>query len=275
MIAVDQSLSMRESLVTECGHMLSKGDVVTYAVNRIISEMMARATREGKVRDYYDIAVMGYSSRGVESLLGGVRKLISISELSDRRPEKRSFAVNHRTAEGGSAVMNYSFDMWIEPSFDGSTPMYEALSEIRDLVGEWCAEERNAGSFPPVVINITDGEVSDADCDELRTMADGIKSLRTDDGNVLLMNIHITAAAGVPHLLFPTEEEVLSEGNRYARLLADCSSVMPEPFAELIRDSRGDSRGSRRNYLAMGYNSSAEELFVMLNIGSRSVNGAR
>ena len=104
--------------------------------------------------------------------------------------------------------------------------MCEALRRVRDIAAAWCADPAHAESFPPMVFNITDGEATDCDDAELRAVAGQIKSLRTADGNVLLVNIHIAAGDTPRTVFFPSAEEA-SYPNRYAEVLYDCSSPMP------------------------------------------------
>ena len=67
-LAIDQSGSMVEELEFR-GRRTSKAAAVAEVANSLLSELLLRATREGEVRDYYDIAVVGYSGEGVHSLL--------------------------------------------------------------------------------------------------------------------------------------------------------------------------------------------------------------
>lgn len=146
--------------------------------------------------------------------------------------------------------------------------MCEALRRIRDLASEWVLRPENAESFPPVVFNITDGEATDCDEEELRAAAGQIRSLATSDGNVLLVNIHIATAAERHPLLFPEPAEE-HYANRYASLLYDCSSTMPEPFHAAIRELKGP--GALPPFRGLCFNASAAELVSALNIGSISV----
>lgn len=276
---------MRELLNGGDGRSVTKADAVAYAVNTLISELVIRATRDDGVRNYYDIAVVGYSepmetaddgctAEGIRYLLDDGRRFVPVTELAVREPRRASYTVERTTCDGTTLLREEGVDMWIEPWAAGGTPMYEALFEIRELLRGWCAEPANAESFPPVVINITDGEASDCNAAELTDICRGIKGLRTGDGNVLLMNIHITADTARKLLLFPTRSELEAFGvDRYTSMLADCSSVMPSVFNGLIADSRAEAGVSGEPYLAMGYNISPEGLFCMLNIGSRSVTG--
>ena len=272
-IAVDRSKSMSDRICVKVGQTRSKAEEVALAVNRLIRELMIRATRDGVVRDYYDLAVLGYSERGAVPLIDERRVFIPVSELVNYAPRRSSVIVERCTCSGESVVSEESVQMWVEPVARGCTPMYEALWDIRSHLRDWCSRPCNGSSFPPVVINITDGQASDCRRSDLRAIADDIRSLHTSDGNVLLMNICVSGDGNCPTLLFPTADEVAASGDGYACLLAECSSVMPEPFNALIAASRCD--GVQPPYLAMGCNTQVGGLVEMLNIGSRSVTGIR
>ncbi len=97
-----------------------------------------------------------------------------------------------------------------------------------------------------MVFNITDGEATDCDDDELRAVADRSNRSRTADGNVLLINIHIAAGDAARHVFFPRPTKP-SYPNRYAALLYDCSSPMPAVFNEADTRSQRPRRGCRRS----------------------------
>lgn len=266
-ILVDRSQSMSETIATDCGS-ATKAAAVSVVVSRIISELIARARRDNGVRDYYDIAVLGYFDERVVPLIDPRRVFIPVSEFGAYAPERCSVPRRVVLPDGSVSMRSESVDMWIKPQACGDTPMYGALLYVRDIVAEWCAKPHNAASFPPVVFHITDGEASDCDPDELKHLCRQIKSLATADGNVLLINIHITADPDARPVIFPVEEEIDGD-RRYVRLLADCSSIMPEPFAAMIRRHRDTT--SSGPFYAMSYNASITELITMLDIGSRSV----
>ncbi len=239
-IAIDCSGSMSEQLRFR-GRTASKAEAVASITNGLLFELIERARRNDGVRNYYDVAVLGYSGDDeVHSLL----------------------------PDGGIALRELPVPIWVEPHAAGQTPMCEALRRIRDLAAAWCAEAAHAASFPPIVFNITDGEATDCDEEELRTVCDQIKSLGTADGKILLVNIHITAGEMPQTAFFPSEEEPRIP-NRYAALLYDCSSVMPAVFDEAIRAVKGP--GALPPFRGVSYNASADELVAMLNIGSISV----
>lgn len=267
-LLIDASGSMAEPLLFR-GRTATKAEAVARITNDLLFELIERARRSDGVRDYYDVAVLSYSGDDeVRSLLPDGRELISVAELAEGGIPVRRELVEHHLPGGGTALREVPLPAWIEPRAAGRTPMCEALRRARDLAAAWCALPANAQSFPPVVFNITDGEATDCEEDELRAVAEQIKALRTGDGNVLLINIHLSAGDATCSVFFPTADEAACP-DRHASLLYDCSSPMPEVFDEAIREAKGP--GAMPPFRGMSFNASAAELVAMLNIGSISV----
>lgn len=224
-LAIDQSGSMVEELEFR-GRRTSKAAAVAEVANSLLSELLLRATREGEVRDYYDIAVVGYSGEGVHSLLSADETFVPVSALRNAVRNTRRVSVERRLPDGQPAFNEVTVSEWIAPAASGQTPMYEALLYVHDLVEAWCRRPEHRESFPPLVFNITDGEASDSDEEELAQIAGRIRSLGTDDGRALLVNIHLASGDAAKGRIFLTDGET-AYNNRYARLLYDISSPMP------------------------------------------------
>ncbi len=267
-IAIDQSGSMAEELEFR-GRRLSKAAAVAEVTNSLLSELLLRATREGEVRDYYDIAVIGYSGDGVRSLLRTDETFVPVTVVATSARNTRTATVERRLPDGQPALNEVTVREWIAPAATGQTPMYEALLHVHDLVEAWCRRPEHRESFPPLIFNITDGEASDSDEEELCEIAGRIRELGTGDGRALLVNIHIASGNAAPARIFLTEEEA-AYNNRYARLLYDISSPMPPLFEEAIRSLRDDRASGP--FRGMCYNASITELLSILNVGSISVN---
>ncbi len=265
-LAIDSSGSMAERIRFE-GRETSKAEAVARVADRLLFELVERARRTDGIRDYYDIALVGYGAEGTRPLLGdgpGFRPITEVASFARPRTAERR---EYRLPDGTAALLDeVPVPQWIEPCARGETPMYEALLEVRDLVAGWIARPDHAGSFPPVVFNITDGEASDCTDEELQEVCTQIRALHTDDGAVLLVNIHLASDDRERPLLFPTADE-RDCGNRYATLLYDCSSEMPALFEPAIRALRGGTAP----YRGMSYNASLQELVAILNIGSISI----
>lgn len=265
-IAIDQSGSMQEKVYFG-RHEMSKAAAVARITNSLLTELVDRSRRTDGVRNYYDVAVVGYSGDEARMLLDE-EGFIAIDRLARRQPPCETLYSEETLPDGTVLLAGHSVRQWLLPKAAGKTPMYEALLRVRDLLGEWCANDSNRDSFPPVVINITDGEASDCTDDELRRVCAQIRRLGTDDGNVLLFNIHVSTDSTSPAMVFPMPDE-LARANPYARLLAECSSIMPEAFDEAVRDFKG--AGAVPPFYGMGYNTSIIELLSIINIGSRSI----
>lgn len=249
------------------GRRTSKAEIVAAVTNQLLFELIERTRRSEGVRDYYDISVIGYSGDGVYPLLTSSRDMISVKELASLKTQMRPITIERQLPNGEFSMQTVCTNMWVEPKATGQTPMYEALMHVKELVSEWSLKEEHTQSFPPVVFNITDGESSDSNEDDIREISERIKSISPDDGDVFLINTHIASDPEAKSIIFPTESEI-TNANRYARLLFDSSSRMPEIFDDAIRNLRGGS--VTPPFRGMSYNASISDLISVINIGSMS-----
>lgn len=266
-LLTDRSGSMAEEVAFE-GERMTKADAVAQIINRFLEELVNRCRREEGIRDYFDIAIVEYGGEGVRYLLGA-DGFITPSELAKVPCDTRTRHILRRLPGGNLVSVARSEREWITPRSAGNTPMGAALAEAEKLVRRWCSSPSNARSFPPTVINITDGEASDACNRVLCDFAAGIRGTGTSDGNTLLLNIHLAQGnredAGVS---FPCSPDELPP-HHYARLLWDMSSLLPECYEQAVSEGRA---GAMPPFRAISYNCAVDELFSMLTIGS--VSGA-
>lgn len=260
----DQSGSMTERIVFQ-GSEMHKSEAVATIMNMAIEELANRCRREDGIRDYFDIAVAGYSGDGIRSLLCTDGTFASITELVRCNvPIKRRHIL--RILPGGNQLSaTVDQRQWITPAASGNTPMLAALEYAEHALRQWCSARSNRLSYPPTVINITDGEASDADDEQLLHAASRIKSLSTHDGNALLFNIHLApyTTDRADTVSLPCSEDELPNV-KYASLLYNMSSVLPTQYSRML--SAADLSPRR----AVCYNCPADELFSMLAIGTAS-----
>ena len=160
-LAIDGSGSMAEKIRFR-NRQMTKAEAVATITNGMLFELIERARRSDGVRDYYDIAVIGYSGDDeVYSLLPGGRELISVAELAAGEPPIKTEVIEYRLPDGSISLREIPYPAWVEPEAAGQTPMCEALRRVRDIAAAWCADPAHAESFPPMVFNITDGEATD------------------------------------------------------------------------------------------------------------------
>jgi hypothetical protein len=258
---VDQSASMVDPIGGEVK--VSKADVVADALNRLLTELAIRCAKEEGVRDYFHVAVLGYGGRSVQSAFGGAlqgQDLVPISLVADH-----PLRVDQRTklksdGAGGVIELKTDFPVWVEPLANGATPMCQALTNARNLAAAWIAE--HARGFPPIALNLTDGEANDGDPVE---HAQQLRQLRTDDGGVLLFNLHISDAGGSP-ITFPADASVLP--NVYARSLFEMSSELPPHMCAYAAQKHYDIKEGSRGFV---YNSDIVSVVQFLDIGTRAL----
>lgn len=265
-IAIDQSKSMADEIIFNEISM-SKARFVASVVGELIEELILCSRYDNACRDYYDIAVIGYSSTSVRPLLGRRLGFVPIAELACRDVEREFVNFRCSLLSGDVVLVPHGFPRWVSPVASGATPMYGMMLRVANMLERWCANPRHRACFPPIFINISDGMPSDGSEEQLLDVAERIKRISTDDGNAIMMNIKISSRIDTSSFIFPNMDD-LDYTNSHALLLARLSSTIPQSMERFVR-SHGE-RTSKPPYLALGYNVSPLEFVSMLNIGSRS-----
>ena len=270
LVVVDCSMSMQEQTFLNRVPM-RKIEAVATVCNYLIDELLERAKRHDEVRNYYDIAVLGYSGTEVRSMLpiDSATGFVAISRLAEAAPEPRTIVFEQHTDDGRTTDATFTLREWIKPEAHGKTPMFQALSRVYNMVEAWCAKADNRQSFPPIIFHITDGECNDATDVDLINIAKSICNTSTEDGNTLLINIHLSPYDELPSEIFPAELSRTNLSPHY-RTLFEMSSILPEQLDSLVAAIAKPASGGRHR--AMAFNASPCELLTILNIGSESIN---
>jgi hypothetical protein len=264
---LDQSSSMAE---TAGGSSVSKAQMLADAVNTTLQNLLLVCSHARGLRHYVDVAVLGYSGqeRAEPTLTNmlpedsGGGFVIPITSLVEAQL---------RTDEVDSGMKPA---IWVEPVADGWTPMCGALKLAGRIVTDWTKEHPR--SFPPMIMNITDGAMTDGDGDELVHLGGLIHSVGTEDGGALLFDVHVSSANGnvgpkPDALVLPDCETVLPRGDAFARALWAASSELPAKLMPRVL-SVGVAATPRSRLFA--YNATGEILATMLDIGT-PLEGAR
>lgn len=256
---IDQSGSMSD----EIGGGRKKADSVADAINRLLQNLIIKCAKSEGVRDYYEVGVIGYGAGVGPAFTGALagRSLVPISEVADSpaRVEERTKKVDD--GAGGLVEQTVKFAVWFEPVANGGTPMGQALDQAHQLMQDWVT--RHPASYPPIVINITDGEATDGDPSGL---AKSIADLSTSDGNVLVFNCHITTREG-DAIVFPDSSSTLSD--EFGKMLFNMSSVLPENLRQAARSEGLDLGEQARGF---AFQADLRELIRFLDIGTRASN---
>lgn len=257
---VDQSGSMSERWGAGGG---TKADQVATILNRQLFNLSIRCTKGEGVRDYFDVAVIGYG-RGVQSILGGTlanRALVPISDIAQYplRVEDKSKKIDD--GAGGLIEQKVRFPIWVDATANGATPMCRALEYAKELLEPWIAQHPD--SHPPIVLHITDGESTDGDP---VPGAHELTALSTTDGRVLLFNAHISTTAGSP-VEFPESDSQLTDP--YSKALFEMSSVLPHGALVVANNSGHQLGDGARGFI---YNAEAANLIGFLDIGTSTAS---
>jgi hypothetical protein len=262
LFTVDQSGSMQDPFAGE--QKRAKAAEVADAINRLLQNLSIKCAKSEGIRDYYYVGVIGYGGKGVRPAFTGklgTRDLVPISEIADNpaRIEQRTKKVSDGV--GGIIESTVKFPVWFDAVADGGTPMCQALTKATSIVVDWLGKHPNC--FPPIVINISDGEPTDGD--PLQTAYD-LMNLSSSDGNVLLFNLHISSSHHKP-IEYPDVDSDLPDA--HARMLFNMSSALPEYIRDMVH-----KEGVPVSYNTRGFVFNADIVSVVrfLDIGTRPSN---
>lgn len=259
---IDQSGSMSEQFTS-----LQKtvSEAVADGINKLLQQLVIKCAKSEGVRDYYYVGVIGYGKDGAKPAFKGAvagQDLVSISDIAKHpaRVEERTKKVSD--GAGGLVDMPVKFPIWLDPISDGGTPMKEAFTKANQIIGNWLSEHPDC--FPPVVINITDGESTDGNpLDEMRMLTGKFSS----DGYVILFNIHASARAS------------------HSISFCGASTPLPDQYAELLFAGASSLPGFMKQIASQEYqlnmpedakafilNGSLELIITAIDIGTRPSN---
>jgi hypothetical protein len=260
LLLIDQSISM-SALWADTG--TSKAEQLALAVNRLLGNAVLLCSKgDDRVYDYFEVGVLGYRSN-VRSILHGstdLQPLVPISDLALN--PKRVDQVARKVPDGAGGIVEVMtpIPVWVDPLADGSTPMVAAVDTAERVVAAWSAAHLR--SFPPIIINVTDGASTDGDP---RDAAARLRDVQTSDGPALLFNVHLSAGARNP-VSFP--DSVAGLPDRLASVLFDMSSMLPPSMLDAAASLGYDVGPGSRGFL---YNADATSMIEFLDIGTRAV----
>ena len=255
---VDQSGSMTDKMSSG----KSKAGFVADSLNRTLMNLVTRCTKAEGVRDYFEIGVLGYGGNGVGNGFPGplgtsVLNPISAIEQNPVRVEDRKRKMDD--GAGGILETSVKFPVWFEPKASGGTPMREALTRAAEELVVWC--DAHPDCYPPTVLHVTDGESTDGDPEEIATH---LGQIRTNDGEVLILNIHVSSL-GTDAIRFPAGESGLPDA--YAKMLFRMSSQLPAHLIGFAQQKGHTVGNESRGFM---FNAEAPEIVDFFDIGTRA-----
>ncbi len=267
---IDQSLSMEERIA---GDGPPKCEQLASAINYWINAMIIKATGDAGIKDWMEIAVIGYTTDDdgnpiIGTALGGElagpssEGFIKIGEFQ-KHPLRVSQKIQQVVDAETSEIMELPVDVteWIDPVAAKGTPMCHALLTAHAMLDRWITTGNHMDCFPPIVIHITDGETSDGGVPE--DYAESVRSLATDHGNVLMFNCSLSAQAA-DKIMFPGNVEMMPDN--FAKSLFRMSSVLPAPMVRLATTEGFKLEPNARGFV---FNADTVSLLQFLDMGTR------
>lgn len=269
-LLIDQSGSMSGSF--------GKGDSSTMksvecarAVNNVLATLTFAAKQGFQILPRCFVGVVGYGAGEARWVLEGKDgKLAKPGLLSIAEVAKAPLRVEEVRSEEDGEVVDV-VPIWLEPKAHGQTPMAAAFDLAALAIGEWAAAHPKC--FPPIVVNITDGEPDDlrtSNASETRAAAAGVSKIETEDGAALLLNVHI-ASGDAAAVVLPATKDELPHGpdrkhNPGAELLFELSSILPDTLRGSAATQGFNPAPEARGFV---YNADPSTLVRFLNFGSK------
>ena len=235
-------------------------------LNEILLELLFTSQGEpGKARHYFDVGIFGYGIRpmaggeGVEPAFGGKlagQPLVALPDLRDNPIAVRETPLVDIGAPPSRVPV------WVEPVHGYRTPMCQAVAVAGAHVYEWASAHPD--SFPPIIINITDGMVTDSPYEgaNLDEWAQRLTNIQTSDGPALFFNIFLSPMAS-NGVLFPATDYGLPEpGPQLFRI----SSPLPPP---MIANAQSTGTMVEPGARGFGFNADATMLVRFLEVGTK------
>lgn len=249
LILIDQSASMRDPYGNS-----DKANTAAIAVNKVVEEIILACTNGNVIKDRCFVGAIGYGTN-VEIIF--LDKASGLAKNPNITTNKKKIS----DGAGGLVEVDQVERVFVTPTANGGTPMAEAFQQAYEGVQKFISTRPDC--FPPTVINITDGEPNDFATATME--AKKLAQLKTSDGNVIILNAHISnASAGKIEL--PSNDSGFSS-DKFAQFLFDISTVLPEPLAVSAKAEGFNVQPGARGFV---YNADVETLIKLLDFGSKS-----
>jgi len=254
----------------------TNGEMATATLNDLIVTVINNTpvdAQTGRLKDYCDLLVLGYGDQVNPLLDNGHGGPASICDLADNPRGQRPVLVERYDRVKNTKIQVQEMQpFWIQYTASSRrTETAKALQRSYRAIQDWLADDpRHRQSFPPIVVNITDGQ-HNGEGDPL-DMAARIRQLYTNDGHILLFSCHLTSNS-TQCLAFPDNPQQIyskiadSDERECARQLYEMSSAIPYTMVKRARESlNAQIADGARGFI---YNANPGDLLDFLSWGTR------
>ena len=139
--------------------------------------------------------------------------------------------------------------------------MSQALTRATEIIDGWLRQHPDC--YPPIVVNITDGESTDGDASGPAT---NLRRLRSSDGEVLLLNAHVSSTRASA-IEYPDSDAALPD--QFSKRLFEMSSVLTPSMRTAAQQDGYTTSETTRGFV---FNVGIVAIIKFLNIGTRPSN---
>lgn len=268
LILLDQSGTMQDKFGNnQAGAGKTKADMVATVLNGFLNELVKTNTVGDLIKPRAEVAVLGYEGSTVRNPLGSALQSSAFASLPDLAAHPLRLETRNKIEigdDGSRFEIPVTVPIWVEPLAGEATPMCAALERACELAEKWAVEHLD--SYPPVVINVTDGASTDGDPSYL---ARELVRIYTRHGQALLFNCHLTNL-NAKTVEFPHDANQLPpDPEQLAPLLFSLSSIIPEPARRaIIETTRMSVQPGARGFIFNGDASAVRHMFVFATVGA-------
>lgn len=267
---IDESYSMEEEMDGGAGITMSQ--ICADYLNAFFNTLLLRNIDGESIKNRFEIFAIGYGGGNeTRSALPSVNMddmPITLEKLQKISiPDKKEKKIIKREPDGAGGILEREDTVmieqpkWIEATHNGNTPMGLAFRNAFKITENWVSSHKDC--FPPIIINITDGMYNDEDPEPI---AENLKMLSTDDGEVLVFNIHITKDATTNSVLFPDDSYLDNVPDETSALLFRMSSYLTE---NMIKYALNKDKQISQSAKGFAYNADFSSFVDFLDIGTR------
>ncbi len=276
-ILIDQSTSMERIMAQKGTQTYRISTMAKIVSDNLLYTCLRKAMRGTKIKQYVEFAIIGYGI-SVHSALPRV----NLDEFPIDMERLKQEAQKTDTEEG--ELVPRAKREWVEERSDGLTPMVAALKQARKIIEDWIPTHKS--SYPPTIINLTDGMpnddekylemlengyIGDLSQTGLINESNAIKQLHTDDGNVMIANCHISSEQTIT-VEYPAYASEIEKIDPLARILFEMSSTIPEPLRKLGNDPMFDM-GLASNAKFFLFNAETKSMVNFMKFGTTTATG--
>lgn len=242
------------------------------AVNKVIDNIISKNFDGDAPKNRCFISVIGYN-HNVKELCSGWLKDLDASPIRYETFKKKVKKEEHDGAGGifeKEVEVDEKIPIWVEPiDKDGATNMLGAFQLAKELTEKWILD--NADGPAPVIINISDGVPYYGGKDprvcmkETVDLANEIKALHNNDGNVLIFNAQID---DVESVVFPSDR--MESKEEAGQFLFDITSEVPESYKAAADKNKLFTKSGSRGCI---FGADGVQLIHLIDFGSSKGQG--